>query len=120
MHELSVVEKFVETVDAFAADREISKVKMVSLIIGRHTGVLPEYVRMYYPDVCEGTRLEGSELIIEESPVECFCRNCGNVYQPPLSEDHHLDPDMTCPDCGQEDFQVLSGEELTVKEIGYE
>ncbi|MGI6767344.1 MAG: hydrogenase maturation nickel metallochaperone HypA [Lentihominibacter sp.] len=120
MHELGVVVKFVETADAFAMEKGISQVKMVKLAIGAHTGVLPKYVRMYYRDVSEGTSLEGSELIIEEVPVEAFCNYCGCIYRPEQQGDHHHDSEMICPECGSEDFDLLSGEELTIKEIGFE
>lgn len=119
MHELSVVEKFVETANAFAEEKGIDHVKMVTLVIGAYTGVLPKYVEMYFDSLKEGTRLAEAELIIEESPVECFCRNCGEVYQPEAPEDHHEDHDMKCPACGKEEYDVLQGRELTIKEIGY-
>ena len=119
MHELSVVQKFVETADAFAREKNISNVKMVKLVIGKHTGVLPKYVEMYFESLREGTTLAEAELVIEESPIECFCKNCGTVYQPPETENHHEEPNLTCPGCGKEDFELLSGEELTIKEIGF-
>lgn len=117
MHELSVVEKIVETVDTFAMERGIDQIKMVTLNIGVCTGVLPEYVHMYYQDLSDGTTLKGSELIIEETEAEAFCKNCGCIYQPNVNDNDLV---MVCPDCGSNAYDLLSGDELTIKEIGFE
>ena len=73
MHELSIVEKIVQTTEQFAEEKDIANVRKVMLRIGKMTGVLPKYVRSYYKDLIVGTRLEGSELDIEVIPGQCFC-----------------------------------------------
>lgn len=113
MHELSIVENIVHTTEQFAADNGIEKVKKVVLCVGTITGVLPKYLQMYYSDVTEKTRLEGSELEVEEIPAEYFCRNCGKTFEPNETQE-------SCPNCGENDYEIIRGSELLIKEIGYE
>ena len=113
MHELTIVQNFVGTTDQFAMDRGIKEVKRVTLEVGSLTGVIPKYVRMYYDEVCEGTRLEGSELDINFLEAEAFCKGCGHIY-------HFQDMEDPCPECGDPDKEVLHGKELHVRDIAYE
>lgn len=119
MHELSIVQNFVKTTDDFAASKGIDHVKFVTLTIGANTGVIPKYVRMYYDEVAANTRLDHSELRIEEIPTECFCRNCGETYTPQRARGGH-GLDAHCPYCHDEDYDIIAGDELMIKEIGYE
>ena len=116
MHELSIVQNIVETADAFARENEIRNIQFLTVTIGANTGVIPRYVRMYYKDLCADTALEGSELRIEEMESECFCRECGEVFKPGKKQPQLI----TCPACGGDDLEVLHGNELMIKEIGYE
>lgn len=113
MHELSIVENIVRTTEQFAEEHDIEKVKKVVLRIGTMTGVLPKYLQMYYPEVTEKTRLEGSELEVEEIQAECFCKNCGMTFK--LTEGQEK-----CPECEEADYEVIRGNEMMIKEIGYE
>lgn len=112
MHELSVVENIVRTSEAYAKEQGAGEVKLLVIRIGSETGVHAKYVRMYYADVVKGTLLENAELKIEKIPAEAFCRSCGEVYDPAAT--HHL-----CPVCGSGRYDLLHGNELTIKEIGY-
>ena len=111
MHELSIVESIVETADRFARANDIPKVKRVTVQVGVLTGVVPQYLLTYYPSVAENTRLEQSELVIEEIQAEAFCRGCGEVFDPVAYSE--------CPKCGKANMDIISGKELTVKELGY-
>lgn len=119
MHELSVVQSIVQTSIDFLKEQNIDNAKFVTLIVGKHTGIIPEYLEMYYDDVCKDTILEGSELRIEERPTEYFCKDCGNVFKTVFASHQHL-MKTNCPKCQSEDLEVISGNELLIKEIGYE
>lgn len=113
MHELSIVQNIVRTTEDFAEEHQIQHVKKVVLEVGGLTGVIPKYVHMYYPESVKDTRLDGSELEVEEIEPECFCRNCGEVYHP-------MDTRGKCPECGCNDPEILHGNELLIKEIAFE
>lgn len=112
MHELSIVESMVSTADDFAKQHQIEKVSYITVQIGALTGVIPHYLTMYYADVSRGTALEGSELKIEQVAAEAFCRACGEMFNP-TNETH------CCPACGAEDYELLHGRELTIKDMGF-
>lgn len=111
MHELPIVEKIVEQVDDMARESGEESVGFVTLIVGQKTGVVPRFLWDYWPDICEGTLLEGAELKIEEEPYEVFCKSCGNVFQP--------DQVGLCPQCGVRKHEPLSGNKLFIKQIGF-
>ena len=112
MHELSIVQNVVRSAQQFAEDNEIKHVEKLVMEVGAFTGVIPQYLHMYYEEVCMGTRLEGSTLEVEEREAECFCRNCGNVYNPASVND-------PCPKCHDQDAEILHGEELLIKTVSY-
>lgn len=53
-----------------------AQVQAVHLKLGRLTGVVKEALLSSYQMACEATPLEGSQLLIEEIPVEVFCPKC--------------------------------------------
>ena len=112
MHELSIVESMVSTAGSFAKEHGIERVSYITVQVGALTGVIPRYLTMYYADVSKGTALEGSELKIEEIGAEAFCRSCGEVFDP-TNKTH------CCPACGAEDYELLHGKELTIKDMGF-
>ena len=120
MHELSVVQSIVQTTSGILSERGIEKASFLTLVIGAHTGIIPKYVKMYYNDVCEGTPLEGSELRIESVDTEYFCRDCGHVFRSERSGHDHHAPEERCPACSSADLEVIAGDELMIKEVGYE
>ena len=113
MHELSIVENIVNTTLLFAKDRDIDKISFLTVQVGALTGVEPPFLQMYYGDLTKGTALDGSELRVEEIAPEAFCRCCGEVFNP--EEEKRI-----CPGCGMGDYEILHGEELTIKELGFE
>lgn len=112
MHELGVVEAFVRMAEGYAVQHPDEKVAYVTLLVGEMTGVIPKYVRDYYPDVTEGTRLEGSEVRIEEEPALAFCKICGNTFHPEGLND-------PCTKCLGLDYDIIEGDKLLLKEIGF-
>lgn len=111
MHELPIVEHIVDQVDMMARESGEESVAFVTLIVGQKTGVVPRFLWDYWPDVCEGTLLEGAELQIEEEPYKVFCKSCGNVFRP--------DQVGLCPQCGVRKHEPLSGSKLLIKQIGF-
>lgn len=114
MHELTIVQSFVDMADRCIKDAAEpgDEVAYVTMLVGEMTGVEPKYVFDYYPDVAKGTLLEGVELKVEIENAEVFCRECGNTY--------HLEPDEApCPKCGKSNYEILSGDKLMLKEIGF-
>lgn len=113
MHEMGIVLSFVKMAEEYAVKNNAEKVIKVVLQVGEISGVVPRYLHEFYPDVIEGTILEGSELVIETIEASVFCTNCATTYNPTKS-------DLKCPACGSEKCDVIDGRGLFIKEIGIE
>jgi hydrogenase nickel incorporation protein HypA/HybF len=114
MHELSIALSIVEMA-AEEVERRLSvthcgevQVKAVHLRLGALAGVVKEALLFSYDLACQGTRLEGSRLVIEEVPVVIYCSACG-AERPSASFER-----LCCSVCGAASSQVVCGNELEV------
>lgn len=106
VHELALTESVVTTV----ADRlGGARVAVVTLQIGRLSGVVADSVRFCFDLCTEGTTLEGARLDIREVPGRGRCRVC-------QAETELADLIALCP-CGSADIDILSGQELRIEQV---
>jgi hydrogenase nickel incorporation protein HypA/HybF len=108
MHELSIAMSIVEMAQEEAEIRGHAEVQAVHLRLGLLSGVVKEALLASYEMACHATLLEGSQLFIEEIPVEVFCPQCG-VPRAIRSIQW-----FCCPECGTPTPTVLRGKELEV------
>lgn len=108
MHELSIAMSIVEMAQEEAERRGQVQVQAVHLKLGRLSGVVKEALLSSYEMACEATPLAGSQLLIEEIPVEVFCPKC---EVPRLVTSIQW---FCCPECGAPTPTVLHGRELEV------
>jgi len=106
MHELAITESIVAGVSECANG---SRVIRVMLHVGKLSGVVPDAVRFCFDVCCKGTALEGAELQIVEIEGRARCRDCGREIE--------IDNLIALCACGSADLEVLSGEELKIKEV---
>jgi hydrogenase nickel incorporation protein HypA/HybF len=108
MHELSIAVSIVEMAEEEAAARGCAQVYAVHLRLGPLSGVVKEALLSSYEMACASTLLEGSQLLIEEVPVEIFCPACQETRQIQSLQK------MCCPQCGTPAATVVRGKELEV------
>jgi hydrogenase nickel incorporation protein HypA/HybF len=108
MHELSIAVSIVEMAQEEAERRGAMQIRAVHLRLGQLSGVVKQALLSSYEVACESTPLEGSQLLIEEIPVEVFCPKC---EQPRLVDSIQW---FCCPECGTPTPTVLRGKELEV------
>ncbi len=109
MHELGITQNIVAIVKEYAQG---SKVRRVLLEIGKLSAIMPEAVQFCF-DICtQGTVLEGAILEILEIPGLAKCRQC--------SSEIALDKPFGICQCGSVHLDVITGEELKIKEIEIE
>lgn len=106
MHELSIAISVVEMAEQEARRRGGVHVSAVHLKLGPLSGVVKEALRFSYAVSCEGTMLEGSELVIEEVPVVVYCESC--EAERSLSSIQAF----FCPVCSTPAPKVIRGQEL--------
>ncbi|NDQ57038.1 MAG: hydrogenase maturation nickel metallochaperone HypA [Acidipila sp.] len=108
MHELSIAMSIVEMAQEEAERRGGVQVQIVHLRLGRLSGVVKEALLSSYEMACASTLLEGSQLMIEEVPVEVFCPRC---EAPRLVRSIQW---FRCPECDTPTSTVIRGKELEV------
>lgn len=109
MHELGITQNIVAIVTEHAKG---AKVQRVLLEIGKLSAIMPDAIRFCF-DICtQGTILEGAILEILEIPGLAKCRQCGaEIY---------LDKPFGICSCGSVQLDLITGEELKIKEIEIE
>lgn len=107
MHELSIAMSIVEMAEEESERRGVD-VEAVHLKLGALSGVVKEALLSCYDMACEGTRLQGSRLLIDEVPVIIFCQVC--KAERPLSSTQLF----CCPQCGTPSAEIVQGKELEV------
>lgn len=110
MHELGLVLNIVKQIEDYMDENQIETIEKLILQVGKLSEVYPKYLKDVYPIAVENTRLEKTELIIEENPGIGQCNDCHFNYN--LVENNNK-----CPVCQSKDFSVISGREFLIKEI---
>ena len=108
MHELSIAISLIEAATEEAEKHGGAKVCAVHLRLGPLSGVEKDALLFSYGLAAEGTPLEGSQLIIEDSPVMVFCTAC-HARKPIRSLQS-----FCCADCNTPAIDVVQGRELEV------
>jgi hydrogenase nickel incorporation protein HypA/HybF len=108
MHELSIAMSIVEMAEEESERRGRARIQAVHLRLGLLSGVVREALLSSYEMACHATPLEGSQLLIEEVPVEVFCPKC---QAPRLVRSNQW---FSCPDCGTPTPNVVRGKELEI------
>ena len=110
MHEMGVVMQATREIIAFAEDNGIDKIAEVVFEIGEGSGIVNDYFKKVWPVACNGTMLEGCDVIIEVIPGMAQCMDCNEIYNVVANKG-------CCPECGSRMKEVLSGLDCTIKEI---
>ena len=111
MHELSIVSYVMDQVDEVCREQDLTRVAAVTLEIGEVSGVIFDYLA----DLWEWTSRKrplytGSVLRQEVIHAVTFCRNCGKTYDT-------VPQGRICPHCGSEETELVTGNEIIIKEI---
>jgi hydrogenase nickel incorporation protein HypA/HybF len=114
MHELSIAMSMVEMAAEEAARRGGVRVHKIHLKLGELSGVVKEALLFSYEVACEGTPLEGSQLVIEEVSVVVYCPAC-RAETAIISVQQ-----FCCAVCHAPASQVVLGKELEVTALEIE
>lgn len=110
MHELSIAQAVVEQVEQAARSEGAARVTSVTLVVGQASGVQRDALEMAFPVACDGTPLEGAQLVLEWVPARVYCRACE------MEQDADF-PFFVCSVCGAMDIEVVAGRELLIQSI---
>lgn len=111
MHEITILVQLVNMVEKEARVNNLAeKIDTIVVQLGQLTSIVPKYLKEYYPNVTEGTSLNGSKLEIEMIPGNGLCHHCNKVFR-------IVEHKGKCPICKADDWEMLSGQEFILKEI---
>ena len=110
MHEVSVIEEIIQTVLDETKNYPGSKVESVTLKIGKLRQFVPEIMQFCYEVATQDTHLNQSKLILQEIPIQVFCKRCEMTAEVD-------DFEFICPECQSTDIQMITGNELILQSI---
>ena len=113
MHEMSLCESIVQTLEQQAEVQDYRRVNTVWLEIGALAGVEIDALRFSFDIVTKGSLAESAKLEIIEIPGEAWCLPCGRSVAVQALYDQ-------CPHCGSHQLQVTSGDQMRIKELEVE
>lgn len=110
MHELGIVYEVIKVVDSFVLENQLTKVDKIVLEIGQLSQAIPRFIEACYPAAVSETAYEDTKLEIITLPAIGQCKNCQTEY-------NVVDTRKVCPNCGNDTFVLLSGQEFQIKEV---
>lgn len=109
MHELGITRNIIAIVKENAHNH---RVKRVTLEIGKLSAIMPDAIEFCFDICAQGTIVEGAKLEIIEVPGMARCQQCGVTFTVDK-------PFGICP-CGSVQLDLITGQELKIKEIEVE
>lgn len=111
MHELSYMMRMVDTALDACKQNDLEKVTEMDISVGEATGLIPHYLKDYYPQCVKDTILEGSKLTVHFIPVMAKCSDCGTEYNPSKENDYR------CPSCNSFKATIVHGREFILDRL---
>lgn len=111
MHELSIVSSIVDSVTDKMASYPHARVKEVRLRVGALASVIEDSLQFCYEIATEGTRLQGSKLVVKTVAVTMHCETCMKDVEIATLQS------FRCPHCNQPATAMRHGRELEIESI---
>ncbi len=110
MDGMTVTREILKTLIEKAQSEGASKIVRIVLEVGEMSGFDSKELYKYFDILSRDTLAEGAKLSITEIPLRVRCLSCSNEFVASGFK-------MTCPDCGSVASELISGNELRVKEM---
>ena len=111
MHELGIVVKVLDEVDALAAQYEAKKILKVTMEVGEVSTIVPDLFTDAFDWAKKKTRYAQDaalEMILIEGRT--YCQSCGETYR---TTEHG----KKCPHCGSCETYLLTGDQVVIKDV---
>lgn len=113
MHELSLAESLIETIEDEARKQGFRRVRRVWLEVGALSGVDPEALRFGFEVATQHSCAAGAGLEILTAPGRAWCFACNRAVE--IAEYYD-----GCPRCQGHQLQVTGGRQFQLKELEVE
>lgn len=112
MHELGVVFHIIEKLEGLAKEHNVEKIAQVTLDIGEvSTIVQDQFVDCWNWAIKRSSVLDECKLIIDTIKAVTYCEDCRHTYST-------VEYGKICPFCNSEHTYLLTGNEVSIKNIG--
>ena len=110
MHEMSIVESFLNVAVEHGKKAGAEKIVRINLVIGDMTGVVRESVEFYFNFLSRNTLASEAEIGFTEAKTRLRCRECETLFYPDRGN-------YRCPVCDTPNVDIIAGKELYVESI---
>ena len=110
MHEISLCEGILETIESEAKKQGFSHVRTVCIEVGKLSCVEPDALRFAFEAIMRSSIAEDAKLEIITLPATAWCEHCAKNIEVKSRYDE-------CPDCGSYQLQAIGGDELKIKSL---
>lgn len=113
MHELAMAQEIVSTVTEILKQHPCKVVRKVHIKVGELAAVVPDSLKFSYETIIPDTPLQSSTLELEIVPISAVCNKCEKTFS--------IDElDFACPNCGSQDINMQTGNELYITNLEVE
>ncbi|MBL7016607.1 MAG: hydrogenase maturation nickel metallochaperone HypA [Kiritimatiellales bacterium] len=113
MHELSLACSLIEEAEKVLEVENAKRVILVTVGVGKLSGVDTDAFEFAFPMAAKGSRLEEAELVINDLPIRVRCNVCEK-------ESNSEFPHCVCAFCESNDIELLGGRELNIESMEIE
>ena len=130
MHEWALSDSAARAAAAVMKEKKMARVDEVVVVLGQVQDIAPKVFKEIFDEVkLQHPGLEKAELKLESEDGLFKCNNCANEFgfdreklKHETAEDIHFLPEtlrlyINCPNCKSQDFTIIKGRGLYIKEI---
>ena len=110
MHEMSLCENILQTLEQQATVQHYRRVKVVWLEIGELAGVEVDALRFSFDSVMQGSIADQARLEVIDLPGQANCPRCDKIV--PIQQRYDA-----CPECDHYPLQIVSGDQMRIKQL---
>lgn len=112
MHEMGIMYQVLDVALRVGEEQSCTKVTKINLDIGVMSGIMGQYVQMYFSFMAKDTICEDAQININWLPADFVCADCGHITQI-----HEPETQLFCENCGSGSVRLISGREFRMASI---
>ncbi len=110
MHEFSLMDSILTTVESAAKDAGASRVTEIDLLVGELAQVMDEAMTFAFEALSADTICAGATLRLKTVPPKSRCEECGCEFEHDVFH-------KRCPKCDSPSTTLIAGKELLIDKI---
>lgn len=111
MHELGIVMQVIDQVEAVAEENQVTEVKKLRMEVGEVSSIVPELFTDCFQWAKKKTKhMKDTELELIVLEGISYCQSCKETYRTTAYG-------KECPHCGSHDTYLVTGNEVTIKDM---